>query len=135
MVPFPNYSVGDESSSTDRVAIYPNTEGSLYTLQNPGIISGLVSQLSAGTTPGAMAIKLTNHHQFLKDSPTRKVFIVQTPVMYCFNAGFLYRYSDYGYHASIPNSGLNNEMVVGSGNRPFTGLIRRGNHVTGDHRL
>lgn len=113
VVPFPNYGIGDENTSQDRVAIYPNTITNLYSLGDPGIISGLISQLSAGTTIGAITIELGANHQFLKESPTRKVYIVQDPVMFCFDSGFLYRYSEYGFQSTLPTSGLNNQTVIG----------------------
>lgn len=135
VVPFPNYGIGDENAALDRVAVYPNTLVDLYSLQNPGMISGLVSQLSAGTITNAMTIELAASHQFLKDSPTRKVFVVQDPVMFCFDSGFLYRYSEYGYQASLPNSGLNNQTVIGdrlnSGSFTYTaGALARSAIVT-----
>lgn len=114
VVPFPNYGIGAENTALDRVAIYPNTLTDLYSLQNPGVISGLLSQLSVGTTVGAITIELASSHQFLNESPTRKMFIVQDPVMYCFDSGFLYRYSEYGYQTSLPDSGLSNQTVMGN---------------------
>jgi len=114
-VPFSNYNAANVNTTFDRVAVFPNSLTDLYALNDPGIISGLINQLSAGTTPGAITIELAATHQFLNDSPTKRLYIVQDPVMYCFSGGFLYRYSQYGYHAVFPTGGsLNNQTAIGN---------------------
>jgi len=115
VVPFPNYVNADVDSTRDRVAVYPNSLTDLYALGNPGTISSSrIDQLSAGTTANALTLELTAAHQFLTDSPTRRVFVVRPPVMYCFDGAFLYRYDDYGFQGSMPSSGLSNQTVMGS---------------------
>lgn len=112
--PFRHYQSGDVDTTRDRVAIYPNSVANLYPLQNPGAISGLVSALGVGSTAGAVRISLAASHQFNGDSPTNRVYIVQDPIMYCFESGFLYQYSDYGYHAAFASGGtLQNQIVIG----------------------
>jgi len=114
-VPFPNYISTDVNTTYDRVAIYPNTITNLYSLPDPGTISGLMNQLSAGTTSGAITLELAASHQFMTDSPTNRLYIVQDPIMYCFSSGFLYRYNEYGYHATLPTgTTLKNQTVMGS---------------------
>jgi len=116
-VPFPNYSPADVNASYDRVAVYPSTLTNLYDLNNPGIISSLIDQLATGVTINSMTITLAANHRFNTDSPTNRLYIVQDPMMYCFSDGFLYRYSQYGYHAgsSLPeDDDLDNEVVMGS---------------------
>ena len=112
--PFRHYNSALMDTSVDRVAIYPNDVTDLYKLQNPGIISGFLSQISAGVTTNAITIALAASHRFLADSPTNRVYVVQDPVMYCFDSGFLYRYSDYGYHDTFATgSTLKNQTVIG----------------------
>jgi MSHA biogenesis protein MshO len=114
-VPFRHYTASDVDTTRDRVAIYPSSLTSLYSLSNPGVISGLMNQISAGTTTGAVTVSLAASHQFSADSPTNRVYIVQAPIMYCFASGFLYRYSEYGYHDTFSTgSTLKNQSVIGS---------------------
>jgi len=135
-VPFPNYEAADVDNTLDRVAVYPNTITGLYALGNPGIISaGNVNQLSAGTTANAITVELAASHQFTTDSPAHRFYIVQDPVMYCFDSGFLYRYSEYDYNTSLTTSGLANETVIGnqlaSGTFTYTaGTLTRSGIVT-----
>ena len=110
-VPFSSYSV---NTTQDRVVVYPNTITDLYSLSAQGAISGLVTSTPAGTTTGAITINLAANHQFLTDSPTNRLYIVQDPVMYCFDSGFLYRYSEYGYNSTLATSGLSNQTVMGN---------------------
>ena len=73
-----------------------------------------MSALGVGSTAGAVRISLAASHQFNGDSPTNRVYIVQDPIMYCFESGFLYQYSDYGYHAAFASGGtLQNQIVIG----------------------
>jgi len=112
-VPFSNYSV---NTTQDRVAIYPNTLTGLYSLSTPGTISGLVTSTAAGSTTNAIRINLAANHQFLTDSPTNRLYIVQDPVMYCFESDFLYRYSEYGFNSlmTTDEDDLNGQTVMGS---------------------
>jgi MSHA biogenesis protein MshO len=111
VVPFINYEAADVNTTQDRIAVYPNSITNLYNLPNPGTISGLLNQLNAGVTPGARTVSLALSHQFLGESPTKRFYVVQDPVMYCFSGLFLYRYSQYGFDASL---GLQNQTVIGN---------------------
>lgn len=135
VVPFPNYAAGNVDSARDRVAVYPNTLSGLYSLTNPGTISALVSQLSAGTTTNALTLELGAAHQFLTDSPTRRLFIVRPPEMFCFVGSFLNYYSAYGFQGSIPDpTGLTPAVVASQlSNGSFTytpGTLSRAGVVT-----
>lgn len=113
VVPFPNYAAADVDSTRDRVAVYPNALSGIYSLANPGTISPLVSQLSAGTTTNALTLELSASHQFLTDSPTRRFYIVRPPEMFCFVDSFLNYYSAYGFQSSIPDpAGLTPAVVA-----------------------
>ena len=135
VVPFPNYAAADVDSSLDRVAVYPSSLSGLYSLGSPGTISSLVSQLSAGVTPNALTLELSSAHRFLTDSPTRRLYIVRPPAMFCFVGGFLNYYSVYGFQASMPSpSGLTPAVVANQlSNASFTytpGTLSRAGVVT-----
>jgi MSHA biogenesis protein MshO len=110
VVPFSRYSDADVSPNQDRVAVYPYTVSSLYSLGNPGTISGLIASMADGATANSKAITLAASHRFPADSPTHRLFIVRTPAMFCFDSGFLYRYDGYGYSFSAATA---NRVVVG----------------------
>jgi len=112
VIPFPNYTNGDVDTTQDRVAVYPNTLTGLYSLADPGMISSTIDALAAGTTPNSIEVTLTSDHQFLSDSPERRVFVVQNPQMFCFESGFLNRYQGYGFRATIPDPGTLTGTVV-----------------------
>jgi MSHA biogenesis protein MshO len=115
VVPFSNVSVGFNFAAQPlRVAIYPESLGGLYNLSANGVISSVVSQLTAGATTNALNLQLAASHRFPLDSPGKRLFLVEQPVMFCFQAGFLYRYHDYGFNSSITTSGLNNQTVFGA---------------------
>ncbi len=114
VVPFPNYSAAEVDSSQDRVVVYPSTISGMYALGNPGMISSTLDQLSAGTTLNAVTVELSSAHRFNTDSPTKRLYIVQQPVMFCFESGRLNRYAEYGFQPSMPTSGLGAPVVIGS---------------------
>lgn len=112
IVPFTNVPNGfDFSAEPLRVAVYPIDSTGLYT---SAVISPEISQIAAGTTIGSQEITLDASHQFPQESPTKRLFLIDEPNMYCFDSGLLYHYSGYGFEASLPSSGLNNQTVVGS---------------------
>lgn len=113
-VPFPNYSAADVDTTQDRAVVYPSTVSGMYGLGNPGMISGTLSALAAGTTANAITVQLSGNHQFLTDSPTKRLYIVRQPVMFCFESGRLNRYTGYGFQASMPSSGLGTPVVMGT---------------------
>lgn len=115
VAPFSNVNNGFSFSAQPlRVAVYPSSLTGLYSLSAGGVISSEISQISAGTTTNAQSILLDANHQFPGNSPTKRLFLVDEPNMYCFDSGMLYHYSDYGYKTTLPTSNLNNETVVGS---------------------
>ena len=115
IVPFSNMPlVFDFIAQPMRVAVYPNSITGLYTLSSSSTISSLVSQLNSGVTPNAQILELTSNHQFPANSPSKRLFLVTEPNMYCFQSGLLYHYRDYGFNASFTTTGLSNQTVVGS---------------------
>lgn len=110
VVPFADYDTASVNSGLDRVAVYTNASADVYDLTgSQRVISGLIDTISAGVTTGARTIELLANHQFVTDSPTKRLFVVQDPVMYCFSGDFLYRYSEYGFDAAL---GLQNQTVI-----------------------
>ncbi len=115
IVPFSNMPVVfDFIAQPIRVAVYPNSDSGLYTLSTTSMISSLVSQINSGVTPNAQRIELTTSHQFPANSPSKRLFLVTEPNMFCFKSGLLYHYRDYGYNGSFTTMDLDNESVMGS---------------------
>lgn len=115
VAPFSNIGIGFNFSTQPlRVAVYPSTVTGLYTLGSNSVISGLVNQLSAGTTANAITLELTGAHQFPTDSPSKRLYLVEQPRMFCFDGSLLYRYADYGFNSSFSTTGLANQLVFGS---------------------
>ncbi len=110
VVPFSAYSDGSVNPALDRVAVYPYTVSNLYSLTNPGMISARIASMANGATTNSKRITLAGSHRFVADSPTRRLFIVRPPVMYCFESGFLNRYDGYGFSFSVASA---NRTVVG----------------------
>ena len=115
VAPFGQIPVGFNFAARSlRVAIYPVSLTGLYAPGTNSVISPTVSQLSAGSTPNAHTLQLSASHQFPEDSPSKRLFLVEQPVMFCFQGGLLIRYHDYGYNSSFSTSGLSNQTVYGS---------------------
>ena len=115
VIPFSNVPIGFNFGAQPlRVAIYPSTSTGLYSLSATSVISSQVSQLSAGATANAQTLQLSANHQFPTDSPSKRLYLIEQPVMFCFQAGLLYRYDDYGFNSSFSTSGLSNQTVFGS---------------------
>ncbi len=123
-IPFPNLSAGDSFSALSyRVAVYPSMLANLYedvfNGNTDAIISAQVTDLVDDTTDpsvtaNAVRVDLAAAHQFPLDSPTRRLFIVDDPAMFCFEAGgFLYHYRGYGYRENMP-TGLTDRSVMAS---------------------
>lgn len=115
VVPFHSIPVGFNFSAKPlRVAIYPANQTGLYSPGTNSVISSSISQLTTGSTANAHALQLSATHQFPADSPSKRLFLVEAPVMFCFQSGLLYRYHDYGFNGTFSNTGLSNQTVYGS---------------------
>lgn len=135
VVPFPNYTNAAIDTAQDRVAVYPNTLSGMYALANPGMISGTIASLASGTTTNAWLLTLNASHQFLGDSPQRRLYVVQNPEMYCFEADVLNVYQAYGFQSTMPDPTSLSGTVVATGlaNGQFSyapGTLTRGGVVT-----
>ena len=115
VAPFSNMANGFNFSVQPlRVVVYPINDSSLYTLSTTSMISSGVSQLSAGTTLNAQNIRLGTSHQFPSDSPSKRLFMVAEPNMYCFQGTTLNQYRDYGYNGTFKTTALGDPVVMGS---------------------
>ena len=97
--------------SDSRAAVYPSTTNDVYGKSNPGELS--TSKISTISTASDVdTITLDSSFTFATDSPERRFYIVQDPVMYCVESSRLNRYSQYGYETSFskPTSGA--QVVV-----------------------
>ncbi len=115
VAPFSNMVIGFNFTAQPlRVAVYPNDVSDLYTLSATSNISSQVAQLSAGATTNAQNIRLSTAHRFPTDSPSKRLFLVPPPNMYCFESSTLYHYSDYGFNTAFSTTGLSNQVVMGT---------------------
>lgn len=90
---------GSLNTTYDRVAVFPTVLSQVYGGADPGPISPLIATLPS-TTP-TETITLSSNHQFLSDSPERRMFIVKGPVTFCYGSGYLYRYKNYGFQSTM----------------------------------
>ena len=105
--------------SIGRVAVYPIDTAEIYSPATTSAAASSISpQLSSDAADlvdtAAIRIELANEHRFLSDSPSRRWFMVDQPVSFCFSDGKLFRYSQYGFNATqaLPGSGnLGTEAV------------------------
>ena len=102
------------SASIDEYAVvYPSSVSAVYSPSTNTAVTN--SQISALTSS---SFTLGASHQFPTDSPTRRVYVVSNPVSYCVatvsGVTGIFRYSDYGFNASIasPPSGGDRDLLV-----------------------
>ncbi len=95
---------GSLNTTYDRVAVFPTILSEVYGGAGParGPISPLIATLPSATP--IETITLSSNHQFPSDSPERRMFIVKDPVSFCYGAGYLYRYKNYGFQTNIGTS-------------------------------
>lgn len=93
---------GSLNTTYDRIAVFPTVLSQVYGGADPGPISSLIAALPS-TTP-IETITLSSDHQFLSDSPERRLFIVKDPVTFCYGSGYLYRYKNYGFQSIMGTS-------------------------------
>jgi MSHA biogenesis protein MshO len=84
-----------------RAVVYPSD--AVYTLGSPGVISETVS-LSAPDVNNEVTVTLAASHQFSSPSPSRRLFLVDTPISYCVDAAQLWRYENYGFLSTQPDT-------------------------------
>lgn len=87
------------TATTLRAAVFP--AGDLYNLSSNSPISSPVA-LSAPDANNQITASLASPHQFPSPSPTRRLFLVDSPVSFCTDQRNLWRYQNYGFFASQP---------------------------------
>lgn len=116
---FPVLALPGGGSSTGHAVIYPYaaTTSELYSPTTPGVLSPMSATLPAGTGTVNLTFDSASH-QFLTDSPMRRFFMVDTPVTFCQEGQFVYRYSDYGFQltvgAALPGTFADGREVIGA---------------------
>jgi MSHA biogenesis protein MshO len=131
-------------TGTAYVVVYPYNTTALYAVGDPGPLATYASKAGNPTT----TVTLNAAHQFARQAPQRRFYVVSAPVSFCVVGTDLMRYSNYGIHAaqSAPPSGGTNTLIaqnmqtVDSGTTvtPFTyspGTLRRSGVVTLDFRF
>ena len=113
------------NTTYDRVALYPTLTTDIYAALNPGPISSLISTLPDATPQEV--ITLSASHQFLTDSPERRFFVVRYPVTYCYSAGFLYRYKNYGFQVTMGSSRPTAFSATGASREVIASLLTSAN--------
>jgi MSHA biogenesis protein MshO len=72
--------------------VAPYFPSEVYTSALPSAIKAM----AALAAPPYTAVPLASNHQFLRNSPTQRVYVVDDPVRFCVTNDTLVRYSDYG---------------------------------------
>ncbi|WP_037336933.1 prepilin-type N-terminal cleavage/methylation domain-containing protein [Saccharospirillum impatiens] len=120
---FPVLALSDGADSAGHAVIYPYaaTTDELYSPTTPGVLSPMTVTLPTGSGTVILSFDSGNH-QFITDSPIRRVFVVNTPVTFCQEGRFVYRYSDYGFQttvgAALPDTFTDGREVIGAPLQP-----------------
>lgn len=99
---------GALSTTTAHVAVYALNSNDIYNLE-PGIVEAFSSLNNSGDKSSPSTINFSSNIVFHAESPTQRLYFINSPVSYCVEGTSIYRYQAYGfggYTASgIPNSG------------------------------
>lgn len=107
------------------VAVYPNSQGSVYGT-SPATIRSISDDMAISGpvgVPGANLQTITfvggAVYRFPTDSPRQRFFLVDQPISFCDdNNGRLWRYQNYGFQVdssgSIPTAGANRILIADS---------------------
>ena len=92
-----------EAPTLGRAAVYPITTAAVYQTGSPAVISpDITSAPSDLLGPGVETMTLASGHRFPAESPSKRLFVVDTPVSYCLVGDRLYRYRNYARSAVQP---------------------------------
>jgi MSHA biogenesis protein MshO len=90
-----------EAPELGKTAVYPISSNVVYQVGSPGVISPNISSTASTLLgPGATTLSLVSAHQYLTESPSKRLYIVANPISYCLEGDRLYRYSNYGRSAT-----------------------------------
>lgn len=117
--------VGTTGTESGHVAVYPNSEDSVYGSSS----LGFVRSVSTDTATAGSVNALTNlqtitfaggmAYRFPTDSPRKRFFLVSQPISFCDDAnGRLWRYQNYDFQVTggtgIPTTGSNRILIADS---------------------
>jgi MSHA biogenesis protein MshO len=86
----------DITANQSRVAVYPISTAAVYREGGFGAISSAISSSPASlVSANAVTLSLNSAHQFERESPRQRLFIVDQPVSVCVVGDRLYRYTRY----------------------------------------
>ncbi len=85
----------------ERVAVYPDSSASVYSLNEPGPVSPAVT-VSAPDVNNVVTVAFAAPHRFSAESPQNRFFLIEPPVSFCLDGARLWRYASYGFVASQP---------------------------------
>ena len=87
-----------------RIAVFPDTTGTVYTLGDPGVISP-PANFAAPDVNNVVRVTLTAAHRFPFESPERRFFLLREPLSYCVDQNRLWRYQGYAFQSVQPTAG------------------------------
>ena len=81
------FSSGSVPSIIGRAAVYPLNVADIYQLTAPSVISPQISTASSALVSSSVAVSVAwaSPHQFLTESPTKRWFMVDTPISFLFS--------------------------------------------------
>ncbi len=88
-----------------RVAVYPLSVAGVYDLTaSQAVVSPAVTTVAADLVSSAVvSVSFSpSSHQFPTDSPSKRWFMVDTPVSFCLDGNQLFRYQNYGFFVNQP---------------------------------
>lgn len=107
---------GNASIVSGHIVVYPIDTADLYSPTDaaPSSITGVTGSVPVGTNN--VTISLGAAHQFVGDSPDKRIYSVAQPVAYCQPAGSdrVYRYANYGFNsvAVLPPTGGSKDVLL-----------------------
>ncbi|TWX72709.1 PilW family protein [Colwellia sp. C1TZA3] len=99
------------SSTTQYVAVYALNSNDIYNKAS-GVIEAFVSVVKASEQPKLSTINFSPEVLFKAESPTERLYFIQSPVSYCVEGQAIYRYQGYGFGET--DSYNNDGMPVGT---------------------
>ena len=107
-----DFTPSQEGTSGGYAVIYPNDIDDIYDGENPtttgfpgrGPIEEIDTISDTAPTSDASTIVLRETHRFQRRSPYQRFFLVDQPVSFCTVGTRIYRYTNYGFKSSQPDS-------------------------------
>ena len=103
------------NTSTEYVAIYALNSDDIYNTA-PGVIEAFSSVNNTGDKQTPSTITFASNILFSAESPTNRLYFIESPVSYCIESNSVFRYQGYGFgnYASngLPNVGTTTARVL-----------------------